>query len=356
MALISLRQLLDHAATNGYGVPAFNVNNMEQVRAIMEAASETDSPVILQSSAGARKYAGSVFLRHLIRAAIEEWPMVPVCLHLDHGASPAVCAQAIQNGFSSVMMDGSLMEDSSTPSSYEYNVAVTRAVTDMAHACGVSVEGELGVLGSLETATAGKEDGVGAEGKLDRDQMLTDPDQAADFVEKTQVDALAIAIGTSHGAYKFSRPPSSEVLAIDRVKEIHARIPDTHLVMHGSSSVPQEWLKTINAHGGELPQTYGVPVTEIQEGIRHGVRKVNIDTDLRLAATGAVRKFLAENPANFDPRKFLTAAMHAMKEVCRSRFLAFGSAGWGRNITPSNHETMAVAYADGRFASHPRQQ
>jgi len=351
MALISLRQLLDHAAVNGYGVPAFNVNNMEQIRAIMEAADETDSPVILQSSAGARKYAGSTFLRHLIQAALDEWPSIPVCLHLDHGASPGVCVQAVQNGFSSVMMDGSLMDDSRTPSSYEYNIDVTRKVADMAHACGVSVEGELGVLGSLETATAGKEDGVGAEGKLSREQMLTDPDQAADFVEKTQVDALAIAIGTSHGAYKFSRPPSGDVLAIDRIKEIHARIPDTHLVMHGSSSVPQEWLKTINEFGGELPQTYGVPVREIQEGIKHGVRKINIDTDLRLAATGAVRKHIMENPGNFDPRKFLSEATKAMKEVCRSRFLAFGSSGWGQAIKPRNHETMAVGYEDGKYAS-----
>lgn len=351
MALISLRQLLDHAAANGYCVPAFNVNNMEQIRAIMEAARETDSPVILQSSAGARKYAGSVFLRRLVQAAIEEWPSLPVCLHLDHGASADVCVQAIQNGFSSVMMDGSLMEDSSTPSSYEYNVTVTKKVADMAHACGVSVEGELGVLGSLETATAGKEDGVGAEGKLSREQLLTDPDQAADFVEKTQVDALAIAIGTSHGAYKFSRPPSGEVLAIERIKEIHARIPDTHLVMHGSSSVPQEWLKTINEYGGELPETYGVPVREIQEGIKHGVRKVNIDTDLRLAATGAIRKHIAENPTNFDPRKFLSAATEAMKEICRARFLAFGSAGWGHVINPSNHETMAAEYAMGNYKS-----
>jgi len=248
-------------------------------------------------------------------------------------------------------MDGSLMDDSSTPSSYEYNIDVTRKVADMAHACGVSVEGELGVLGSLETATAGKEDGVGAEGKLSREQMLTDPDQAADFVEKTQVDALAIAIGTSHGAYKFSRPPSGDVLAIDRIKEIHARIPDTHLVMHGSSSVPQEWLKTINEFGGELPQTYGVPVREIQEGIKHGVRKINIDTDLRLAATGAVRKHIMENPGNFDPRKFLSEATKAMKEVCRSRFLAFGSSGWGQAIKPRNHETMAVGYEDGKYAS-----
>lgn len=350
MALISLRELLDHAAVNGYGVPAFNVNNMEQVRAIMEAAFETKSPVIMQSSAGARKYAGSVFLRRLIQAAIEEWPTIPVCLHLDHGATPGVCAQAIQNGFSSVMMDGSLMEDSSTPSSYEYNVEVTKRVADMAHACGVSVEGELGVLGSLETATAGKEDGVGAEGKLSRDQMLTDPDQAADFVEKTEVDALAIAIGTSHGAYKFSRPPSGEVLAISRIKEIHARIPNTHLVMHGSSSVPQEWLAVINEYGGDIPETYGVPLREIQEGIKYGVRKVNIDTDLRLAATGAVRKHLAENSGNFDPRKFLSEATKAMKEVCRSRYLAFGSAGWAEYLVPRNLETMAVQYASGHYA------
>jgi fructose-bisphosphate aldolase class II len=304
--------------------------------------------VILQSSAGARKYAGSTFLRRLVQAALDEWPHIPVCLHLDHGSSPSVCVQAIQNGFSSVMMDGSLMDDSSTPSSYEYNVEVSSRVAAMAHACGVSVEAELGVLGSLETATAGKEDGVGAEGKLSREQMLTDPDQAADFVQRTGVDALAIAIGTSHGAYKFTRPPSGDVLAIDRVREIHARIPDTHLVMHGSSSVPQEWLKTINEFGGEIPQTYGVPVTEIQEGIKNGVRKVNIDTDLRLAATGAVRKHLAENRSNFDPRKFLGAATSAMKEVCRSRFLAFGTAGWAHTITPVSLEKTALNYAGGK--------
>ena len=348
MALVTLRQLLDHAASNGYGIPAFNINNIEQIRAIMAAAQETDSPVILQSSAGARKYAGATFLRRLVQAALEEWPTIPVCLHLDHGSSPSVCVQAIQNGFSSVMMDGSLMDDSSTPASYEYNVEVTGKVVAMAHACGVSVEGELGVLGSLETATAGKEDGVGAEGTLSREQMLTDPDQAAAFVQQTRVDALAIAIGTSHGAYKFTRPPAGDVLAIDRVKAIHARIPDTHLVMHGSSSVPQEWLKTINAFGGDIPQTYGVPITEIQEGIKHGVRKVNIDTDLRLAATGAVRKHLAENPSDFDPRKFLTAATKAMKEVCRSRFLAFGTAGWAHTIMPVSLEKSAERYAGGK--------
>jgi len=351
MALISLRQLLDHAAAHDYGVPAFNVNNMEQVRAIMEAAHETCSPVIVQSSAGARRYAGATFLRHLIQAAIEEWPHIPVCLHQDHGASPAVCARSIQSGFSSVMMDGSLMEDAKTPSTYEYNVRVTSKVVEMAHACGVSVEGELGVLGSLETARAGKEDGVGAEGVLTREQMLTDPGQAADFVKKTGVDALAIAIGTSHGAYKFSRPPSGDILAIDRIREIHAAIPDTHLVMHGSSSVPQEWLKVINEYGGDLGETYGVPVEEIQEGIRNGVRKVNIDTDLRLASTGAVRRHLKENPGNFDPRKFLKAATQAMKEICRARFEAFGSSGQADKIRPLSLETMAVRYAEGGLAS-----
>lgn len=352
MALISLRQLLDHAAENTYGVPAFNVNNMEQMRAIMEAADESDSPVIVQSSAGARKYAGATFLRHLVQAALEEWPHIPVCLHQDHGSSPAVCIQSIQSGFSSVMMDGSLHEDAKTPSSYEYNVDVTRKVVDMAHACGVSVEGELGVLGSLETATAGKEDGVGAEGKLTREQMLTDPEQAADFVNATKVDALAIAIGTSHGAYKFTKPPTGDILAIDRLKEIHAHIPNTHLVMHGSSSVPQDWLKTINEHGGELGQTFGVPVTEIQEGIKHGVRKVNIDTDLRLAATGAVRKHLVDNTKNFDPRKYLRAATDAMKEICRSRFLAFGTAGWAQRIKATSLEAMANEYAAGKLNPH----
>ncbi|MBU1247906.1 MAG: fructose-bisphosphate aldolase class II [Proteobacteria bacterium] len=349
MALISLRQLLDHAAENTYGVPAFNVNNMEQMRAIMEAAHETDSPVIVQSSAGARKYAGAAFLRGLVGAALEEWPQVPLCLHQDHGSSPSVCIQSIQSGFSSVMMDGSLLTDAKTPSSYEYNMEVSRQVADMAHACGVSVEGELGVLGSLVTATAGKEDGVGAEGKLTREQMLTDPDQAADFVQQTGVDALAIAIGTSHGAYKFSKPPTGEVLSIERVKAIHARIPNTHLVMHGSSSVPQEWLKVINDYGGDLGETYGVPVKEIQEGIRHGVRKVNIDTDLRLAATGAVRRHLFENPKNFDPRKFLAAATLAMKELCRERFLSFGSAGWGRSISPLSLEAMTRRYDSGEL-------
>src|SRR6185436_12959127 len=305
--LVTLRQLLDHAAEHGYGVPAFNVNNLEQMRAIMEAAHETDSPVIVQASAGARKYAGAPFLRHLILAAIEEWPHIPVVMHQDHGTAPAVCQRSIQLGFSSVMMDGSLKEDGKTPASYEYNINVTRQVVDMAHACGVSVEGELGCLGSLESGMAGEEDGVGAEGKLDHSQLLTDPDEAADFVKKTKVDALAIAIGTSHGAYKFTRPPTGDILAINRIKEIHRRIPNTHLVMHGSSSVPQDWLKIINTYGGDMGQTYGVPVEEIVEGIKHGVRKINIDTDLRMASTGAVRRLMATNPSEFDPRKFFGA-------------------------------------------------
>jgi fructose-bisphosphate aldolase, class II len=354
MAMITLRQLLDHAAEHGYGVPAFNVNNLEQVQAIMSAAHETDSPVILQSSAGARKYAGAVFIRHLIQAAMEEWPHIPLCLHQDHGASPAVCARSIQSGFSSVMMDGSLMEDAKTPSTYEYNVQVTARVVEMAHACGVSVEGELGVLGSLETGVAGKEDGVGAEGKLSREQMLTDPEQAADFVKKTKVDALAIAIGTSHGAYKFTRPPSGEVLAIGRIKEIHQRLPNTHLVMHGSSSVPQDWLAIINEYGGELGQTYGVPVEEIQQGIKYGVRKVNIDTDLRLASTGAIRRHMAKNPKDFDPRKYLKAAREGMKQICLDRLQAFGTAGYASKIKPLSMEVMEGRYAKGELMPQVR--
>jgi fructose-bisphosphate aldolase class II len=349
MALISLRQLLDHAAEHGYGVPAFNVNNMEQMRAIMEAADETDSPVIVQASAGARKYAGAPFLRHLILAAIEEWPHIPVVMHQDHGASPAVCQRSIQLGFSSVMMDGSLMEDMKTPSSYEYNVDVTKTVVDMAHACGVSVEGELGCLGSLETGMAGEEDGSGAEGKLDESQLLTDPEQAADFVKKTGVDALAIAIGTSHGAYKFTRPPTGDILAINRIKEIHARIPNTHLVMHGSSSVPQEWLKIINDFGGDMGETYGVPVEEIAEGIKNGVRKVNIDTDLRMASTGAVRKYLAENKKEFDPRKWLIASTNAMRDICKSRYEAFGTAGNASKIKAMSLEAMVTRYQSGEL-------
>jgi len=344
MALISLRQLLDHAAENSYGMPAFNVNNMEQVHAIMQAADETNSPVIMQGSAGARGYAGESFLRHLISAAIEQYPHIPVVMHQDHGAEPAVCLRSIQSGFSSVMMDGSLMADAKTPSSYEYNVETTKKVCDMAHAGGVSVEGELGCLGSLETGEAGEEDGSGAAGILTMDQMLTDPEEAADFVEKTGVDALAIAIGTSHGAYKFTKPPTGDILAIDRVKEIHARLPNTHLVMHGSSSVPQEWLAVINEFGGDIAETYGVPVEEIVEGIKHGVRKVNIDTDLRLSSTGAVRKFLSENPSNFDPRKFLKASTAAMQSVCVARFEAFGSAGHASDITAKSLEKMISFY------------
>lgn len=354
MAMITLRQLLDHAAEHGYGVPAFNVNNMEQVQAIMHAAHETNSPVILQSSAGARTYAGATFIRHLIAAAVEEWPHIPLCLHQDHGASPSVCARSIQSGFSSVMMDGSLQDDGKTPSTYEYNVQVTAKVVDMAHACGVSVEGELGVLGSLETGVAGKEDGVGAEGKLTREQMLTDPEQAADFVKKTGVDALAIAIGTSHGAYKFTRPPSGEVLAITRIKEIHERIPNTHLVMHGSSSVPQDWLAIVNEYGGALGETYGVPVEEIQQGIKYGVRKVNIDTDLRLAATGAIRRHMAQKPKDFDPRKYLKAASEAMKQICLDRYQAFGTTGYADKIKPLNMEAMDARYAAGELTPQIR--
>ncbi len=349
MALISLRQMLDHAAENGYGVPAFNVNNLEQMRAIMEAADETDSPVIVQASAGARSYAGAPFLRHLILAAIEEFPHIPVCMHQDHGTSPAVCQRSIQLGFSSVMMDGSLGEDGKTPTSYEYNVDVTRRTVEMAHACGVSVEGELGCLGSLETGMAGEEDGIGAEGKLDHSQLLTDPEEAADFVKKTGVDALAIAIGTSHGAYKFTRPPTGDILAIDRIKEIHARIPNTHLVMHGSSSVPQDWLAIINEYGGDMGETYGVPVEEIVEGIKHGVRKVNIDTDLRMASTGAIRKHLHENKANFDPRKFLAAATKGMKDICKARYEAFGTAGNASKITALSLDAMTDRYLSGEL-------
>ncbi len=349
MALISLRQLLDHAAEHGYGVPAFNVNNLEQMRAIMQAADKTDSPVIVQASAGARKYAGASFLRHLIQSAIEEWPHIPVCMHQDHGVSAAVCQRSIQLGFSSVMMDGSLGEDGKTPTSYEYNVDVTKRTVEMAHACGVSVEGELGCLGSLETGTAGEEDGIGAEGILSHDQMLTDPEEAADFVKETKVDALAIAIGTSHGAYKFSRPPTGDILAIDRIKAIHERIPDTHLVMHGSSSVPQEWLAIINEFGGEIPETYGVPVEEIQEGIKYGVRKVNIDTDLRLASTGAVRRFMAQNPAEFDPRKYLKETVKAMQAICEARYESFGTAGNASKINVTSLEAMFEQYASGEL-------
>lgn len=351
MALISLRQLLDHAAENGYGLPAFNVNNMEQVQSIMQAANAVNSPVILQGSAGARSYAGEPFLRHLILAAIEAYPHIPVCMHQDHGAAPGVCFRSIQSGFSSVMMDGSLMEDGKTPSTYDYNVNVTRDVVRLAHACGVSVEGELGCLGSLETGKAGEEDGHGAEGDLDHSQLLTDPAEAADFVEKTQVDALAIAIGTSHGAYKFTSKPSGKVLRIDRVKEIHQRIPNVHLVMHGSSSVPEDWLAIINQYGGDMGQTYGVPVEEIVEGIKNGVRKVNIDTDLRMASTGAIRKHLAEDRKNFDPRKYYKEATKAMQGICAARYEAFGCAGMAAKIGKVyNLEEMQKRYDKGELA------
>ncbi len=349
MALISMRQLLDHAAEHGYGVPAFNVNNLEQTRAIMEAADETNSPVIMQASAGARKYAGAPFLRKMIEAAVEEFPHIPVVMHQDHGVSPAVCQRSIQLAFTSVMMDGSLGEDGKTPMDYDYNVAVTRTVVDMAHACGVSVEGELGCLGSLETGEAGEEDGIGAAGKLSHDQLLTDVEEAAAFVAATDVDALAIACGTSHGAYKFTRPPTGDILAMDRIRDIHQRIPNTHLVMHGSSSVPQDWLAVINEYGGDIPETYGVPVEQIQEGIKHGVRKVNIDTDLRLASTGAVRRFLADNPSEFDPRKFLTQTITAMKDICVDRYEAFGTAGNADKIRVLSLESMQQRYDAGEL-------
>ena len=346
MALISLRQLLDYAAEHEFGVPAFNVNNLEQVRAIMSAAHETNSPVILQASAGARKYAGATFIKALMIAALDEWPHIPLCMHQDHGASPEVCQRSIQTGFSSVMMDGSLMSDMQTPSSYEYNIEVTKLVSKMAHACGVSVEGELGCLGSLESGLADDEDGSGANCKLSKEQLLTDPDQAYDFVKKTNVDALAIAIGTSHGAYKFKSPPDGNVLAINRVKEIHLRIPSTHLVMHGSSSVDQDSLRIINEYGGSIPKTYGVPVEEIQEGIRNGVRKINIDTDLRLASTAAIREHLHAHKSDFDPRKYLTKTISAMKAVCIARYAAFGTCGYASKIKPISLEKMVDRYRD----------
>ncbi|MCW1489212.1 fructose-bisphosphate aldolase class II [Acinetobacter baumannii] len=344
MALISMRQLLDHAAEHNYGVPAFNVNNLEQMRAIMLAAAATNSPVIVQASAGARKYAGAPFLRHLILAAIEEWPHIPVVMHQDHGTSPDVCQRSIQLGFSSVMMDGSLGADGKTPTTYDYNVDVTRQVVAMAHACGVSVEGEIGCLGSLETGMAGEEDGVGAEGVLDHSQLLTSVEEAKQFVADTNVDALAIAVGTSHGAYKFTRPPTGDILAIDRIKEIHAALPNTHLVMHGSSSVPQEWLKVINEFGGNIGETYGVPVEQLVEAIKHGVRKINIDTDLRLASTGAIRRFMAENPAEFDPRKYFAKTVDSMKQICIDRYEAFGTAGNADKIRPISLEKMVDRY------------
>ncbi|MGO4304903.1 MULTISPECIES: class II fructose-bisphosphate aldolase [unclassified Cupriavidus] len=350
MPLVSMRQLLDHAAENNYALPAFNVNNLEQVQAIMQAADEVNAPVIMQASAGARKYAGEHFLRHLIEAAVEAYPHIPVVMHQDHGQSPAICQGAIDLGFSSVMMDGSLREDGKTPADYDYNVDVTRKVVQLAHAVGVTVEGELGCLGSLETGEAGEEDGIGAEGKLDHSMLLTDPEQAADFVKATQLDALAIAIGTSHGAYKFTRKPTGDILAISRIKEIHARIPNTHLVMHGSSSVPQELLEEIRKFGGDMKETYGVPVEEIQEAIKYGVRKINIDTDIRLAMTGAVRRFFAENPSKFDPREFLKPAREAAKLVCKARYVAFGCEGQASKIKPVTLVDVAGQYKAGKLA------
>jgi fructose-bisphosphate aldolase class II len=349
MARITLRQLLDHAAENGYGVPAFNINNMEQGLAILEAAEACDAPVIIQASRGARSYANDIVLKHLIDALAEMYPHIPICMHQDHGNNEATCATAIQYGFTSVMMDGSLKADAKTPADYDYNVRVTKNVVEMAHWVGASVEGELGVLGSLETGMGEKEDGHGFEGKLGHDQLLTDPDQAVEFVRATEVDALAIAMGTSHGAYKFTRKPDGDVLAMHVIEEIHQRLPNTHLVMHGSSSVPQELQDVINRHGGQMPQTWGVPVEEIQRGIKHGVRKINIDTDNRMAMTGAIRKVLAENPAEFDPRKYLKPAMDAMRAICRQRFEEFGTAGWAGKIRPLPMSAMAKRYASGEL-------
>ena len=350
MALVSMRELLDHAAVNGYGIPAFNVNNLEQVQAVMEAAKETGAPVILQASAGARKYAGEAFIKHLIAAAIEMYPSIPLVMHQDHGQNPDVCQGAINLGFSSVMMDGSLEGDGKTIASYEYNVEVTKKVSQLAHRYGVTVEGELGCLGSLETMKGDKEDGHGTDATMTREQLLTDPEQAADFVKQTQIDALAIAIGTSHGAYKFTRKPTGDILAIDRIKEIHRRIPSTHLVMHGSSSVPQEMLAIIRQYGGQMKETYGVPVEEIQEAIKHGVRKINIDTDIRLAMTGAVRKFLAENPEKFDAREWLKPAREAAKALCKQRYIEFGCEGQGAKIKGDTLQVVAAKYAKGELA------
>jgi len=350
MSLVSMRQLLDHAAENGYGIPAFNVNNLEQVQAIMEAAQETNSPVIMQASAGARKYAGEGFLKHLIQAAVETYPHIPVVMHQDHGQSPAICQGAMDLGFSSVMMDGSLKEDGKTIADYDYNVEVTRKVVEMAHKLGVTVEGELGCLGSLETMMGDKEDGHGADGKLTMDQLLTDPEQAADFVRRTQLDALAIAIGTSHGAYKFTRKPTGDILSIGRIKEINARLPNTHLVMHGSSSVPQELLAEIRTFGGDMKETYGVPVEEIQEAIKFGVRKINIDTDIRLAMTGAIRRFFAENPSKFDPRDYLKPARAAAKAICVARYQQFGAAGHASQIKPRALVDISADYAAGQLS------
>jgi fructose-bisphosphate aldolase, class II len=349
MALVSMRELLDHAAVNTYGIPAFNVNNLEQVQAVMQAADEVGAPVILQASAGARKYAGESFIKHLIAAAIEAYPHIPLVMHQDHGQSPDVCQGAINLGFSSVMMDGSLMADGKTIADYDYNVDVTRKVVDMAHVKGVTVEGELGCLGSLETMKGDKEDGHGTDATMTMDQLLTDPEQAADFVKRTQIDALAIAIGTSHGAYKFTRKPTGDILAITRIQEINRRIPNTHLVMHGSSSVPQDLLAVIRQYGGDMKETYGVPVEEIQKAIQFGVRKINIDTDIRLAMTAAVRKFLHENPSKFDAREWLKPAMLAAKSICKERYLQFGCEGQGSKIKGDTLQVVAGKYAKGEL-------
>jgi len=350
MALVSMRELLDHAAVQGYGIPAFNVNNLEQVQAVMAAAHETGAPVILQASAGARKYAGESFIKHLIQAAVEAYPHIPLVMHQDHGQNPGVCQGAIDLGFSSVMMDGSLEADGKTIASYDYNVDVTRKVVDMAHKLGVTVEGELGCLGSLETMKGDKEDGHGTDATMTREQLLTDPEQAADFVKRTQLDALAIAIGTSHGAYKFTRKPTGDILAIDRIMEINRRIPNTHLVMHGSSSVPQELLATIRQFGGNMKETYGVPVEEIQKAIKFGVRKINIDTDIRLAMTGAVRKFLFENPEKFDAREWLKPAREAAQAICKQRYIEFGCEGQANKIKGESLQVVAAKYTRGELA------
>ena len=350
MALVSMRELLDHAAIKGYGIPAFNVNNLEQVQAVMAAADAVGAPVILQASAGARKYAGEAFIKHLIAAAVEAFPHIPLVMHQDHGQSPSVCQGAINLGFSSVMMDGSLEADGKTIASYEYNVDVTRKVVELAHATGVTVEGELGCLGSLETMKGDKEDGHGTDDTMTREQLLTDPEQAADFVKRTQLDALAIAIGTSHGAYKFTRKPTGDILAIDRIKEINRRLPNTHLVMHGSSSVPQDLLAIINQYGGKMKETYGVPVEEIQKAIQFGVRKINIDTDIRLAMTAAVRKFLAENPEKFDAREWLKPAREAAMQICKQRYLEFGCEGQAAGIKGDSLSVVAAKYSRGDLA------
>ena len=345
MARITMRQLLDHAAEHSYGVPAFNINNMEQANAILAAAAETDSPVILQASRGARAYAHDIMLKHMMDALTEIYPQIPICVHLDHGNNAATCMTAIQAGFTSVMMDGSLKEDGKSPGDWDYNVGITKRVTDMAHLGGISVEGELGVLGSLETGEGEKEDGHGFEGKLSHDQLLTNPKEAVEFVRATKVDALAIAMGTSHGAYKFTRKPDGAILAMHVIEEIHRLLPNTHLVMHGSSSVPQDLQDIINAYGGKMPQTWGVPVEEIQRGIKNGVRKVNIDTDNRMAMTGQVRKVLSENPTEFDPRKYLKEATAAAKAICVARYEAFGTAGRASKIKVLSLEAMAKRYS-----------